>query len=58
MIAVPSTVGSLGYLKGVMIILAALLFPWILFAIWSAVITSAINEEIKEHDAERESDFV
>ena len=58
LIIIPSLVSEQGLVKGTTLILAALVFPWILFAILSAIITSAVKEEIEEHDAKRESDFV
>ena len=57
-IALPSAIGTMGVLKGFLIVLAALAFPWLLFFLWSHIFESVIEEELRERDAERERDFI
>jgi hypothetical protein len=56
--AIPSAMGSMGARTGTLVIGAAMIFPWVLFFIWSLVISAAIREEVEEHDRQREKDFI
>lgn len=56
--AIPSAMESMGVRTGTLVIGIAMIFPWVLFFIWSLVIGEVIKEELEEQEKEREKDFI